>query len=185
MHRAKIFWFLAIAAAGLSLEQRASAQEKSVDPSIQRLETVLEKIIQDKKTPGIAVGIIKEGKLVYAHGFGVMNVENSSRPVTPQTLFHMASITKPFVATSIMQLVEQGKVNLDEPVTKYLPYFQLKDPRYKAITVRQMLTHTSGMPDVTNYGWDKPEYDDESLERYVRSLSDRDSTVGSRLEVRV
>src|SRR5262245_24513457 len=118
MHRAKIFWFLAIAAAGLSLEQHASAQEKSVDPSIQRLETVLEKIIQEKKTPGIAVGIIKEGKLVYARGFGVMNIEDSSRPVTPQTLFHMASITKPFVATSIMQLVEQGKVNLDEPVTK-------------------------------------------------------------------
>ena len=158
--------------AATALEQRASAQKKSVDPSIQRLETVLEKIIQDKRTPGIAVGIIKDGKLVFARGFGVMSVENPSRPVTAETLFHMASITKPFVATSVMQLMERGKVNLDEPVMKYLPYFKLKDPRYKAITVRQLLTHTSGMPDVTNYGWDKPEYDDGSLERYVRSLGE-------------
>src|SRR5262249_51293321 len=78
-----------------------------------------------------------------------------------------------FVATSVMQLVERGKVNLDELVTKYLPYFQLKDPRYTAITVRQMLTHTSGMPDVDDYGWNKPEYDDGSLERYVRSLGNK------------
>jgi CubicO group peptidase (beta-lactamase class C family) len=72
-----------------------------------------------------------------------------------------------------MQLVEQGKVNLDEPVIKHLPYFRLKDSRYKEITVRQMVTHTSGMPDVTNYHWDQPEYDDGALERYVRSLDDQ------------
>jgi CubicO group peptidase (beta-lactamase class C family) len=149
------------------------ARDAAADRSIQQLQQSLEKIIQDKKTPGVAVGIIKDGKLVYARGFGVMNVDDPSRPVTPETLFHMASITKPFVATSVMQLVEQGKVNLDEPVVKYLPYFQLKDPRYTTITVRQMLTHTSGMPDVVDYGWNKPEYDDGSLERYVRSLADK------------
>jgi CubicO group peptidase (beta-lactamase class C family) len=85
----------------------------------------------------------------------------------------MASITKPFVATALMQLVEQGKVHLDDPVVKYLPCFALKDRRYKEITVRQMATHTSGMPDVRNYFWDKPEYDDGALERYVRSLGDK------------
>jgi CubicO group peptidase (beta-lactamase class C family) len=85
----------------------------------------------------------------------------------------MASITKPFVATAVMQLVEQGKVDLDAPVTKYVPYFRLKDPRYQDITVRQMVTHTSGMPDVKNYYWNKPEYDEGALERYVRSLQDK------------
>jgi CubicO group peptidase (beta-lactamase class C family) len=72
-----------------------------------------------------------------------------------------------------MQLVERGKVDLDAPVTRYLPYFQLRDPRYRSITVRQMLTHTSGMPDVDDYLWDKPEFDDGALERYVRSLQDK------------
>src|SRR5262249_57727344 len=98
------------------------------------------------------------------------NWGDPARPVTPETLFHMASVTKPFVATAVMQLVEQGKVELDAPVTKYLPHFHLKDSRYDSITVRQMLTHTSGMPDVKDYRWDKPENDDGALERYVRGL---------------
>jgi CubicO group peptidase (beta-lactamase class C family) len=100
-------------------------------------------------------------------------MRDPARPVTAETLFHMASVTKPFVATSVMQLVEQGKVDLDAPITRYLPYFRLKDPRYRSITVRLMLTHTSGMPDVEDYLWDKPEFDDGALERYVRSLQDR------------
>ena len=92
-------------------------------------------------------------------GFGVMKLGEPNRPITRDTLFHMASITKPFVATALMRLVERGKVNLDDPVIKYVPYFRLQDDRYKEITVRQMATHTSGMPDVKNYYWDKPEYD--------------------------
>jgi CubicO group peptidase (beta-lactamase class C family) len=103
----------------------------------------------------------------------VMRVGDSTRPVTPKTLFHMASITKPFVATALMQFVERGKVDLDAPVNRYLRYFRLKDPRYKEITVRQMVTHTSGMPDVENYDWNRPEFDDGALERYVRSLEDQ------------
>src|SRR5262249_58682967 len=100
------------------------------------------------------------------------NWGDPARPVTPETLFHMASVTKPFVATAVMQLVEQGKVELDAPVTKYLPHFHLKDSRYDSITVRQMLTHTSGMPDAQDYRLDKPGYDDRALERYVRGLRD-------------
>jgi CubicO group peptidase (beta-lactamase class C family) len=71
-----------------------------------------------------------------------------------------------------LQLVERGKINLDARVIDYLPYFRIKDERFAKITVRQMLGHISGMPDVEDYGWDKPEYDDGALERYVRSLTD-------------
>jgi CubicO group peptidase (beta-lactamase class C family) len=85
----------------------------------------------------------------------------------------MASITKPFVGTAIMQLVERGVVDLDAPVVKYLPYFRLADDRCNSITVRQMVTHTSGMPDVDDYEWDKPQYDEGALGRYVRSLTNQ------------
>jgi CubicO group peptidase (beta-lactamase class C family) len=85
----------------------------------------------------------------------------------------MASISKPFVATAIMQLVEQGKIDLEAPVTTYLPYFKLDDERYNDITIQQMLSHVSGMPDVMDYEWDNPVYDEGALERYVRSLTDR------------
>jgi CubicO group peptidase (beta-lactamase class C family) len=141
--------------------------------AVQRLETAITQAMQEQRIPGFAIGIVKDDRLVYARGFGVMRLGNPNRPITPETLFHMASITKPFVATALMQLVEQGKVHLDDPVIKHLPYFRLKDPRYKDITIRQVVTHTSGMPDVKNYHWDQPEYDDGALERYVRSLDDK------------
>jgi CubicO group peptidase (beta-lactamase class C family) len=145
--------------------------ERNVGRYAEKLEPILEKIVREGKIPGLAVGIVEDGELVYARGFGVMKLGDPTTPVTAQTLFHMASITKPFVATAVMQLVGQGKVDPDARVTRYLPYFRLKDTRFESITVRQMLTHTSGMPDVTDYRWDKPEYDDGALERYVRSLS--------------
>jgi CubicO group peptidase (beta-lactamase class C family) len=143
------------------------------DQAVKRLEAYITQTMREQKIPGSAIGVVKDARLIYSGGFGVMRVGNASPPVTAETLLHMASITKPFVATAILQLVEQGKVHLDDQVIKHLPYFRLKDPRYKEITVRQMVTHTSGMPDVTNYHWDKPEYDEGALERYVRSLDDK------------
>jgi CubicO group peptidase (beta-lactamase class C family) len=155
----------------------ALATVHAEDRYFERLNPIIEQGMREQKIPGMAVGVVKDGRLVYSLGFGVMELVEDGlgepKPVTPETLFHMASITKPFVATSVMQLVEQGRVDLDAPVTKYVPYFRLKDPRYQSITVRHMLTHTSGMPDVEDYLWNKPEYDDGALERYVRSLTDK------------
>lgn len=122
--------------------------------------------------PGFAIGVVKDNEIVYARGFGYKNID-TKKPVTTTTLFHMASISKPFVATAIMQLVEQGKIDLEAPVTTYLPYFKLNDERYTNITIQQMLSHISGMPDVEDYEWDNPQYDEGALERYVRSLADK------------
>lgn len=133
---------------------------------------MIEQAIKQGDIPGFAIAVIQNQKVVYAAGFGLKNINNKTEKITPESLFHMASITKPFVATSIMQMVEQGKISLDAPLVKYLPYFKMRDERYKAITIRQMLSHISGMPDVQDYEWDKPQYDDGALERYVRSLGD-------------
>jgi CubicO group peptidase (beta-lactamase class C family) len=137
------------------------------------LEAQIREAIEQREMPGFAIAIVKDRKVIYAKGFGVRNLDRKDDPVTERSLFHMASVTKPFVATSVMQLWEKGKVDLDPPLARYLPYFRLKDERYKTITVRQMLRHISGMPDVQDYEWDKPQYDDGALERYVRSLGDR------------
>jgi CubicO group peptidase (beta-lactamase class C family) len=138
-----------------------------------QLRPIIEQVMEQRSIPGFAIAVIHNQKVVYAEGFGLRNLENKSDKITPQSLFHMASITKPFVATSVMQLVEKGKVDLDATVVKYLPYFRLNDERYATITVRQMLSHISGMPDVRDYEWDKPQYDDGALERYVRSLTNQ------------
>lgn len=146
------------------------------DSEVARLQAELEPRvnaeIQQQHLPGLAIGVIKDGKLIYAKGFGVAKLGGKT-PVTSQSLFHMASVTKTFVATAVMQLTEKGKIDLDAPLTRYLPYFRLADDRYRVITIRQMLSHTSGIPDTTNYNWDKPEYDSGALERFVRSVADQ------------
>ena len=113
-------------------------------------------------------------QLVYANGFGVGKL-GSDEPVTPDSVFAMGSVAKTPVAMAIMQLVEDGKIDLDAPVTKYLPYFTLADPDAGAITIRQLLSHTSGMPDTIDW---LAEYQDKNkridegvLDDYVRSLS--------------
>ncbi len=133
---------------------------------------LIQNVIRSHELPGLAVGIVADNEVVYARGFGVKSVE-TREPISMTTLFHMASISKPFVATAIMQLVEQVQVQLDAPVITYLPYFKLDDDRYRNITVQQMLSHVSGMPDVTDYEWGKPQYDAGALERYVRGLSSK------------
>lgn len=135
-----------------------------------QFESFLKQQMQEHAVPGFAIGVVKQGAVVYAKAFGVKNLD-SQDDLTTSSLFHQASLTKPFVATCIMQLVERGKLHLDDPVIKHLPYFKLGDERYQAITIRQMLTHTSGMPDVQDYEWNNPVYDDGALERYVRRLS--------------
>ena len=99
-----------------------------------------------RQLPGVAVGVVSDQGLVWAKGFGFADVD-SKRPVTASTKFRMASHSKLFTATAIMQLREQGKVRLDDPVSKYLPWFKVKpaeadDP---PITIEELLTHSSGL----------------------------------------
>jgi CubicO group peptidase (beta-lactamase class C family) len=137
-----------------------------------KLDREIERVFRQSDLPGLAVGVVMDQELVYAQGFGVANLETGGE-ITPRTLFHMASVTKPFVATAIVQLLEQGKLSLDDRIVEHLPYFELEDRRYEMLTIRQFLTHSSGMPDVVDYHWDEPEHDEGALERYVRSLADR------------
>jgi CubicO group peptidase (beta-lactamase class C family) len=158
---------VAAAAPGADLPERLRKQ----------FEPVLDQAIKDYEIPGFVMTVLADGKNVYTVTRGVRSLAGRE-PLTERSLFHMASVTKPFVGTAVLQLVEAGKVNLDQPVQRYLPYFRLKDPRGASITVRQMLGHTSGMPDVTDYEWEKAVADDGALERYVRSLADRELIAG-------
>ena len=113
------------------------------DPKFKK---VAQKIVSEMKrlqVPGVAIGIWHAGK-EYSEGFGVTNVEHPL-PVTPDTLFQTGSISKTFTGTLMMQLVEQGKVDLDTPVQKYIKDFKLRDKdAAKKVTIRQLLTHMGG-----------------------------------------
>lgn len=94
--------------------------------------------------PGVAVGILRDGQREL-HGYGLASIE-TEQPVRPETLFQIGSISKVYTATLIMQLVEEGKVALDEPVSTYLPDLKLADAQAReTITLRHLLSHTSGL----------------------------------------
>ncbi|MGI8857778.1 MAG: serine hydrolase domain-containing protein [Thermomicrobiales bacterium] len=96
--------------------------------------------------PGLAVAVARHGAEVYAEGFGTREV-GTDAPVTPDTVFGVASVTKSFTALAIMQLHEAGTLSVDDPVTRYLPEFRTPDPAAtRAITLHHFLTHTSGLP---------------------------------------
>jgi CubicO group peptidase (beta-lactamase class C family) len=92
--------------------------------------------------PGVALAIVKDDQILYLKGYG--QADPSGRPMTPQTPLILGSITKSFTALAVMQLVEAGKVELDAPVQKYIPWFRVADANASAqITVRQLLYQTS------------------------------------------
>ena len=153
----------------LSQSSAATVADRRSAAVAQEVQTALE----THKIPGLAVAIVQDNELVYANGFGVRNLE-TGKPMTATSVMSMASISKAFTATAIMQLAEAGKVDVDEPYVTYVPYFEMEDARYKAITIRQLLAHHSGMPELTPdlffSEWDDPWVDDEAAERYVRSF---------------
>jgi CubicO group peptidase (beta-lactamase class C family) len=103
-----------------------------------------------KDSPGCAVGISRNGAIVYQHGYGMANLELNV-PITPETVFAIASITKSFTAMSVLLAAAQGKLSLDDEVQKYIPEWRDRDDH---ITIRHLLTHTSGLRDAfALLGW--------------------------------
>lgn len=118
------------------------------------LDHYIQTTMQEWKVPGVAVGIVQGTKPVYLKGFGVRNIE-TRQPVTPDTLFDIGSCTKAFTAASIAMLVDEGKMNWDGKVDRYIPFFHLYDPMAdENVTIRDLLTHRTGLPgaDLIWYG---------------------------------
>jgi len=102
-------------------------------------------------TPGASVAVMHGGDIVYEHGYGVLHVSTGT-PTRADSVYRIGSITKMMVAAAVMQLVEQGLVDLDAPVTEYVPDFTVDDPwPATSITVRNALTHTTSFPDVIRH----------------------------------
>ncbi|MFD0711964.1 serine hydrolase domain-containing protein [Paenibacillus sp. GCM10027626] len=147
--------------AGAQAAAAAALDEQMIDETV-------EKSMQQYNIPGLALGIIKGDRIVYLKGYGV--ADKSGRKVTPQTPFIIGSLSKSFTALAMMQLVEQGKIQLDDPVQHYLPWFS-----EAAITVRQLLHQTSGFSTAEGRSFLQPGWEslDEMLEKHHwRTVSD-------------
>jgi len=113
-----------------------------------------------QRIPGLSLLVVKNGKILRAEGFGLANVELQV-PVKPETIFQSGSVGKQFTATAVMMLVEEGKVGLDDPLTKY---FADAPAAWKDVTVRELLSHTAGFGDYPkDFNFRKDWTEDEEL----------------------
>ncbi|MGI8668542.1 MAG: serine hydrolase domain-containing protein [Aridibacter sp.] len=119
----------------------AFAQTDAVDKFVQFQ-------MAEQHIPGVAIAVIKNGKVIKTKGYGVASVEFNA-PVTPETVFEIGSVSKQITAAAIMLLVEDGKINLDDKISKFLPD---TPDAWKDVTVRHLLTHTSGVKSYTSLG---------------------------------
>jgi len=122
-------------------------ENAQVQSKIKLFQSWVENQMKYYNLPGLTMGIVYDQEIVWKKGFGFADLEKKT-PATPRSIFRIASITKLFTSTAIMQLRDAGKLRLDDPVTKYLPWFKIKHrfPEAPEITVRHFLTHTSGIP---------------------------------------
>tara|TARA_R110002049_G_scaffold242263_2_gene416085 strand:- start:244 stop:1680 length:1437 start_codon:yes stop_codon:yes gene_type:complete len=135
--------FLLITYSGISQSQKESIERK-IDSLFREY---------NNKTPGVSIAVVKDGQTIFKRGYGSATLEYNV-PITPKTIFHVASVSKQFTAFSIYLLKEQGKISLEDDISKYIPEL----PNYgKPIKINHLLSHTSGLRDqwalLTLAGW--------------------------------
>ena len=137
--------FAGIIICALICNQSLVAQSVSATKKTQHIDKRIQEILEDWNVPGCAIGIVKGDKLIFAKGYGYRDVENKL-PVTPNTLFAIGSNTKLFTATAMGFLVQEGKLEWDEPIKTKIPSIQFyNDQLNNSITLRDMLSHRTGL----------------------------------------
>ena len=143
--RAVIAFFCTLLLAYPLSGQRSSGAGRSVEAAMNR---EMVKVYRRADRPGAAIIVVKDGRVIFRRAYGVANLELKV-PLRPEMVFRLASVTKQFTAVAVMMLVDEGKLKLDDPLANYFPDYPAGDK----ITILNLLTHTSGIPDYINKIW--------------------------------
>ena len=150
----------------LLLWQTTAYAQTSTPEQLKNIDAYIEKAMSDWQIPGLAIAVVKDDKIIYAKGYGVREI-GKTELVNEQTVFPIASATKAFTAAALGILADEGKLKIDDQVTKFLPEFQLYSPFVtKEITIRDLLAHKTNLGDanILRFGG----YDREEILRRVR-----------------
>lgn len=159
--------FIAITIIGLLSQSHTVAQKINIDS----LEVMIGTIMNDFEVPGLSLGIVQNDSIIYLKGFGTRQIKRDL-PVDENTIFGIGSISKSFTALTLGILVDEGKIDWDDKVRMYLPYFELYDPYVSDnFTIRDLLTHRSGLRDVSGgMLWYHSDYSRVDLIKRLRYL---------------
>ncbi len=127
---------------------------EKIKKAMPAIDSIFQKFASENHLPGVAFGVVVDGKLVHTGSIGYIDIDKKI-PVTPASLFRIASMSKSFTAMAILKLRDEGKLDLDDPAYKYIP--ELKDQKYSTsdappITIRHLLTHGAGFPEDNPWG---------------------------------
>ena len=136
-----------------------------------KVDAVAAAALQKPGAAGLSIAIARNGKMIVAKGYGLADVEFDV-PADAQTIFRIGSITKQFTSAAIMRLIEQGKLSLDDPMTKFLPDYPMQG---NVVTIRNLLNHTSGIKSMTDLGeeWEKTMPLDLTHEQMLALVKDK------------
>ncbi|HZN01902.1 MAG TPA: serine hydrolase [Pyrinomonadaceae bacterium] len=131
----------------VAFAQKSRPRATLNNAAVSRLEQTIPHLMTEADIPGLSIAVIRDSKVMWTRGFGVTNSETKAR-VNDNTVFEAASLTKPVFAYAALKLIDNGKLDLDTPLVKYLPgrYDVGDDPRLDQITARHVLSHTTGFP---------------------------------------
>jgi len=155
------------------IEKKADNQENDYTEAYQIAEVWLKGQIDYEQIPGITMSVVRENRIDWNIALGF---SDSQTPLTQASLFSICSISKLFTSIAIMQLIEQGKIQLNDPVSKHLPYFNLEQqyPKSLPITIANILSHSSGLPRESNHSyWSPPEFKFPSKAEVIQGLSEQ------------
>jgi CubicO group peptidase (beta-lactamase class C family) len=156
-------------------ETRPLAQHPEVAAALQVLDVWVKATVASREQPGLSIGVVYDQELIWAKGYGFADLEKKV-PATPATVYRIASISKLFTATAILHLRDAGKLGLDDPVAKHLPWYQIKDahPGGPTVSIRHLLTHTSGLPrEAVGVDWNDLKF--PPRETMIQKLADQET----------
>jgi CubicO group peptidase (beta-lactamase class C family) len=163
--------------APMAVRAQSLAEDPRIESVLNLLEVWMEAQVAYEDLPGVSMGIVVDQDLIWSQGFGYADVE-SGKPATPETIYSICSISKLFTSISVLQLRDQGKLDLDDSVGEILPWFDIENtfPEGPPISVRRILTHSSGLPREAGYPyWTGPEYAFPTHDQVVERLSDQET----------
>jgi len=161
---------IAIAALALTSSLASGQTSKATEAArAKEMDAYVAKAVKDWNVAGLAIAVVKDGRVVFTKGYGVREIGKPAT-VDTSTLFAIASTTKAMTAASIGMLVDEGKLKWDDPVTKFIPTLQMYDPYVtRELTVRDLLTHRAGLGNA-DYMWDLDDYTMPEIIRRMRLI---------------
>jgi CubicO group peptidase (beta-lactamase class C family) len=157
-----------------------SAQSISDHPRLREAINLLELWLDAQQAyeeiPGISAGVVYDQELIWSKGFGYADLENRV-PATPQTIYSICSISKLFTSIGVMQLRDEGKLDLDDPVSEHIPWLRIKQlyPEGPPATIQGLLTHSAGLPRETGQPyWSAPDFDFPTRDKILEEIGDQE-----------